>query len=125
MADGARVVVVKGDDASLVSQALQAIVNELVGGGDRSLMVEEVGEANYVPDSSHEPDLVPLITAVQTPPFLTERRVVIARHMGLFTKQDQVESLVAWLQSPSPTTDLVLVWKRAPLRPVSVRCQRP
>lgn len=112
MVEGSRVVVLKGDDASLLSQALQTVVSDLVGSGDRSLMVEEVGEQHYVPEGKSEPDLVPLITAAQTPPFLTERRVVIGRNMGLFTKQDQVASLVAWLGSPAPTTDLVLVWEK-------------
>ncbi len=112
MADGARIVVIKGDDASLLAQSLQSVVRELVGDGDRSLMVEEVGEAQYVPEGKSEPDLVPLITAAQTPPFLTERRVVVGRNMALFTKQDQVVSLVDWLASPAPTTDLVLVWEK-------------
>ena len=101
---------IKGDDASLVGQALSALVDDLVGQGDRSLMVEEIGESNYTSDGSLDADLTPLLTAVQTPPFLTERRVVIARNMALFTRADQVSGLVTWLESATPSTDLVLVW---------------
>ncbi len=103
---------IKGDDASLVAQALQEALTELVGGGDRSLMVEEVTEEHYVGPEGGQAELTALVTAAHTPPFLTERRVVVGRHLGLFTKQDQVVGLVEYLGDPSPTTDLVLVWEK-------------
>lgn len=105
------VVWIKGDDSTLVAQAVRRVVGELVGDGDRSLMVEEVGEAHYVGDGN-EPDLGPLVGAAHTPPFLTERRVVVGRNLGLFTRAAQVEPLVALLHDLLPTTDLVLVWER-------------
>ena len=105
------VVWIKGDDVTLVSQAVRSVVTELVGDGDRSLMVEEVDEVQYLGDES-EPDLGPLVGAAHTPPFLTERRVVVGRNLGLFTKAAQVTPLVALLADPLPTTDLVLVWER-------------
>lgn len=104
--------VIKGDDATLVSQTVRSVVKELVGSGDRSLMVEEVTEANYVPDGG-SPELTALVNAAHTPPFLTERRVVVGRHLALFTKGEQVAGLVEWIASPLPSTDLVLVWEKA------------
>lgn len=102
--------VIKGDDATLVSQAVRRAVQELVGAGDRSLMVEELEEPHYT--AGGEADLTPLINAARTPPFLTERRVVVGRNLGLFTRAEQVAPLVALLADPMPTTDLVLVWER-------------
>ncbi len=103
---------IKGDDPTLVAQSLQAVVKELVGSSDRSLMVEEVGEAQYAPDGA-EAELTPLVNAAHTPPFLTERRVVVGRNLAIFTKGEQVAGLVGWIESPLDTTDLVLVWEKS------------
>lgn len=105
------VTLIKGDDPTLVSQALQGLVKELVGAGDRSLMVEEVGEAQYAPDGG-EAELTPLVNAAHTPPFLTERRVVVGRNLAMFTRGEQVAGLVEWIAAPLDTTDLVLVWEK-------------
>jgi DNA polymerase III subunit delta len=103
--------VIKGDDPTLVAQALRRAVQELVGDGDRSLMVEELAEADYARDGG-EAELTPLVNAARTPPFLTERRVIIGRHLALFTRAEQVAPLVALLGDPLPSNDLVLVWER-------------
>lgn len=103
---------IKGDDPTLVSQAVQAVVKELVGAGDRSLMVEEVGEAHYAPEGA-DAELTPLVNAAHTPPFLTDRRVVVGRHLAMFTKGEQVAGLVGWIEAPLDTTDLVLVWEKS------------
>lgn len=102
---------IKGDDITLVSQAIQDAVRQLLGDGDRSLMVEEVGEEHYSRDGG-EPDLAPLVNAAYTPPFLTEKRIVVGRHLGLFTKGEQVVPLIRWLEDPLDSTDLVLVWEK-------------
>lgn len=107
------VVLITGDDATLVAQSLRASVNELLGDGDRSLMVEEVAEEHYKGDGANEPDLAPLVNAAQTPPFLTARRIVIGRNLAMFTKGDQVKGLVEWFENPLDSTDLVLVWEKA------------
>jgi DNA polymerase-3 subunit delta len=104
--------VLKGDDATLVSQALRKVVAELVGDGDRALMVDEVTETHYGSDSGEPVSLAVLVTSAQTPPFLTERRVVVGRHLGLFTKADDVAALVSYVDNPTLTTDLVLVWEK-------------
>jgi DNA polymerase-3 subunit delta len=104
------VVFIKGDDETLVAQAVQAAVKDLVGDGDRGLMVEEVTEEHY--DDDTEQTLAPLITAAQTMPFLTDRRVVVARQLSIFSKAATVFPLVELLASPPETSDLVLVWEK-------------
>ncbi len=105
------VVVLKGNDDTLLSQAVSDKVKELVGSGDSSLMVEELSEEHYrMEDDTFA--ITRLVDAAQTPPFLTERRVVVGRHLGRFSKAADVEALVQWLGSPLPSTDLVLVWEK-------------
>lgn len=104
------VVFIKGDDETLVAQALQSAVKDLVGDGDRGLMVEEVTEEHY--DDGTELTMASFITAAQTMPFLTERRVVVGRHMSLFSKAATVAPLVDLLAAVPDTSDLVLVWEK-------------
>lgn len=105
------VVFIKGDDEALMAQAVQTAVADLVGDGDRSLMVEEITEEQFI--ESGEPTLAALVTAAQTMPFLTDRRVVVGRHLTLFSKAATVLPLIELLASPPETSDLVLVWERA------------
>lgn len=93
------VFLVTGDDETLLADAVNALVHELVGTGDRGLMVEDV---------SAEADVTAIVDAAQTPPFLTDSRVVIARAVGRFNADD-AKPLVAYLADPMPTTQLVLV----------------
>jgi DNA polymerase III subunit delta len=91
---------VTGDDESIVRAAVTDLVHRLVGEGERTLMVDEFDGEEY--------ELRAVVDAAQTPPFLTERRVVVARDIGRFTA-DEVAPLVDYLGDPLPTTDLVLV----------------
>ena len=102
---------VKGDDAVVRRDAVRDLVHRLVGDGDASLMVEEVGEEQHRASGDGNPDLGALIAAAQTPPFLTERRVVLGRDLGDFTKAEQVAPLVDYLADPLDTTVLVLEWE--------------
>ena len=106
------VIVIKGDDEALVGQAVTATVTELLGDGDRSLMVEELSEAHHLGESN-DASLAALVNAAQTLPFLTERRIVVGRNLGLFSKQAAVAPLVQLLDNLPSTTDLVLVWEKA------------
>lgn len=105
------VLFLKGDDETLMAQALQAAVKDLVGDGDRGLMVEEVTEFNY--GEGNELSMASLITAAQTMPFLTDRRVVVGRHLTMFSTAASVLPLIELLAVPPDTTDLVLVWEKA------------
>ena len=49
-----------------------------------------------------------VVDSAQTPPFLTDRRVVVARGVGRFNA-DEVAPLVTYLGDPLPSTELVLV----------------
>lgn len=107
---------ITGDDPTLVSQALRKLIDQLVGDGDRALMVDEITEAHFSTDGG-TPSIAALVTSAQTPPFLTDRRVVVGRHLGIFTKADDVAPLVGYLEDPTETTDLVLVWERGATSP--------
>lgn len=109
---GPSVHLVKGDDPILVGDEVRRIVTELVGDGDRSLMVDELEEDRYLTESGAH--ISPLVDAAQTPPFLTDRRVVVGRHLARFTTAESVAPLVAYLDDPLPTTALVLVWDKGP-----------
>jgi len=89
-----------GDDSALLSTAASELVHRLIGDADRSLMVDDLDGDDY--------EVRQLVDAAQTPPFLTDRRVVIGRGVGRFTTDD-VSPLVAYLADPLPTTELVLV----------------
>lgn len=89
-----------GDDAALVSTSVSDLVHQLVGAGDRSLMVDAFDGDDY--------ELREVVDAAQTAPFLTERRVVVARDVGRFAV-DEVAPLLRYLAEPLDSTDLVLV----------------
>ena len=101
MSEPLAVYLVRGDDASLRAEAVRALVHELVGDGDATLMVEEFepvedGDASAVAD------------AAQTPPFLTERRIVVARDVSAYSS-DALEPIITYLGDPLPSTSLLLV----------------
>lgn len=89
-----------GDDESVLRTKAHDLIHQLVGDGDRSLMVDEFDDDEY--------ELRVVADAAQTMPFLTDRRVVVARGVGRFTADD-VTPLVLYLEHPLDTTDLVLV----------------
>lgn len=96
----------------LLSGAVRDRVAELVGDGDRGLMVAELTEAAYLEGEEYE--IAPLVDAAQTPPFLTSRRVVVGRELGRFSTADSLSPLLGYLENPLDTTDLVLVWEKGP-----------
>ncbi len=100
-----------GDDPVLLSAAVGARVDELVGDGDRSLMLEILNDTDHLDDSG-EVDATRLAVAGGTPPFLTERRVVVGRGVGRFSNKSVYLPLVALIGSLIDTTDLVLVWEK-------------
>jgi DNA polymerase III subunit delta len=101
---------VKGDDDVLLRDVAREVVHALTGDLDPALSVEEIGRDRFAPGDGAETSIVPLIDAAQTPPFLTERRVVVGRDLEMFTRAAQVAPLVDYLADPLPTTSLVLVW---------------
>lgn len=96
----------RGTDEVLLGDAVSRLVADLVGEGDRSLIVEELDGA--------EQSLGAAVDAARTPPLLTDRRVVVVRRAGRFSKSDDVTPLVDYLSEPMPSSTVVLVWERAP-----------
>jgi DNA polymerase III subunit delta len=88
-----------GDDESLVRTAVTDLVGDLVGDGDRSLMVDDFDSEDY--------ELRVVVDASQTPPFLTDKRVIVARNVSRFNADD-LTGLLAYLDNPLDTSDLVL-----------------
>ena len=91
---------VRGDDPTVPTDAVRALVAELVGDADPTLIVEEL--------AGDDTTVGAVVDAAQTPPFFADRRVVVAREVGRFTTQE-VAPLVAYLADPLPTTTVVLV----------------
>ncbi len=104
------IVLITGDDDTLVTEAVRAAVETALGDDDRSLALEELTEEEYRTDDHFE--MARLVDAAQTPPFLTERRVVVGRHLGRFGDKDSVAPLVAYLTDPLDTTALIVVWEK-------------
>jgi DNA polymerase-3 subunit delta len=102
------VTLVKGDDEVVLRDAVRLLVDELVGDEDRSIMVEEVDIGAATDDAD---PLLALVDAAQTPPFLTENRVVLGRLIEKRERNDLVQPLVDYLVDPLPTTLLVLEWR--------------
>jgi DNA polymerase-3 subunit delta len=94
------VVLVDGDDATLIAEEVRALIAELVTDEDRELAVEDFG--------GEEVDLGRVADSCATPPFLSPRRVVVVRDIGRFST-DEVAPLLAYLEDSLPTTVLVLV----------------
>jgi DNA polymerase-3 subunit delta len=89
-----------GDDESILRAKAHDVVRDLVGGGDHSLLVDEFDGDEY--------ELREVTDAAQTMPFLTDRRIVVARDVGRFNADD-LPPLLGYLDDPLDTTDLVLV----------------
>jgi DNA polymerase-3 subunit delta len=112
-ADGtpAPVYLIAGEDAGLVNQELLSVVEELAALESVPGMVEEYGEAG------HEDELAigPILDACRTPPFLSDRRLIVVRDIGGLALLAQRE-LASYLAEPLDTTVLVLalVGRRVP-----------
>lgn len=90
---------VKGDDAALAGQALSALLSELLGDRPADLALQEITEEQGVGE---------ILDALQTPAFLTDRRVVLVKGAGKL-KADAVDPLISYLASPMQSSVLVLV----------------
>ena len=101
MSEPLAVYLVRGDDPVLRGEAVRALVHELVGDGDASLMVEEF-------EPVEDGDTSAIADAAQTPPFLTDRRIVVVRDVSSYSS-DALEPLVRYLEDPLPSSSVVLV----------------
>jgi len=108
-ATAAPVILVKGDDPSLVRDAVVRLVDDLVGDGDSGLMVEEI-DAGSDDDDERQAQLRVLVDAAQTPPLLTERRVIVGRGLHK-AKADELTRLAAAVAEPLDGVFVVLTWE--------------
>lgn len=97
------VYLVRGDDEALLSEAVRGLVASLVGNDDGGLSLEELDL-----ESGDDHQVGALLDACLTPPFLTDRRVVLGRNAGAL-RADEGARLVQYLDDPLATTALVLV----------------
>ncbi len=102
----AEAVLITGGDPSLVADAVGEVTGRLVGDADRSLVLHELSGGEY--------EVGALVDAAQTAPFLTDRRVVVARNAGRFSTAEQYGPILEYLADPLPSTSLVLVWEKGP-----------
>jgi DNA polymerase-3 subunit delta len=93
------VVLVRGDDPVLRDRAVRELVDAALGDDDPTLALADFGE---------DAEVGAVVDAASTPPFLTARRVVVAREAGRFSG-DAVEVLRTYLAGPCPTSVLILV----------------
>ncbi|MBW3537175.1 MAG: DNA polymerase III subunit delta [Actinobacteria bacterium] len=91
------VYLLRGEDPSLLSQSLSALLDEL-----------SCGDALGIEHLSPDADLSVALEALQTPSLLGDRRVVVVREAGRFDAA-AVDPLVAYLAEAAPESVLVLV----------------
>jgi DNA polymerase-3 subunit delta len=115
---------VQGSDPSLRDREVQRLVDELLGGDDRSFALDDhtfagrrrAGDAEAEDDGDERggegsielPAFAALTTALQSPPFMTAARVVVVRDIGNATAE-QAQWLAAWIADPLDGVHLVLV----------------
>lgn len=98
------VYLVKGDDPILLAEAVRNLTAGLVSeGDDAGLATEEIDL-----EAHDDHGVGALLDACLTPPFLTERRIVLAEPAGVLNAEDGVR-ITHYLDDPLDTTVLVLV----------------
>ncbi len=103
------ITLLRGDDEVVLRDAVRLLVDDLVGEEDRSLVVEEIEVGASAEDGSDP--LLALVDAAQTPPFLTEHRIVLGRVSEKRERAELVLPLVEYLVDPLPSTLLVVEWR--------------
>ena len=106
---------VHGDDPVMRGDAVRALVAELLGADDASLALEDFtlaarggGEGEGAEETDSGSVLAAALLAAATPPFGTDRRVIVIREVGALVNADMAV-LARYLDDPMPSTALVLV----------------
>jgi len=97
------VTVITGEDDAMIAAEVRLVLEELLGGRDPGLVVEEVAGLG-----GEELDVGAIIDAYTTPPFLVDRRIVVVRDAGRLDKEG-AKRLIDALDPPPPDAALVLV----------------
>ena len=97
--------VVVGTDATMVYDALHNVVQSALGDLDPSFALQDFTVKDVT--ASGESVVSAVLEALNTPPFLVSRRVVVVRDaQGLAA--DEAAALVTWLQRPAPDVELII-----------------
>jgi DNA polymerase III subunit delta len=99
-------VCVVGTDATMVYDAVHNAVANALGDLDPSFALQDF-TAKDVTLSGGDSTLPRVMEALNTPPFLVERRVVVVRDAQLLVA-DEVAQLTQWMGAPSPDTYLIV-----------------
>src|SRR5574342_177795 len=92
----------QGDEDVLKDEAVRALLDRAVDPAARDFNVDQRAAAELDPESFH--------ALVNTPPLLTATRAVVIRGLEQLRKTAKVrQELARYLESPNPTTVLVLV----------------
>jgi DNA polymerase III delta subunit len=97
---------VVGTDATMVYDAVHNVVASALGSLDPSLALQDF-TAKDVTTSGTESIASQIIEALNTPPFLVDRRVVVVRDAQSLVA-DEVVPITSWMESPAPGIILVL-----------------
>jgi DNA polymerase-3 subunit delta len=105
-----------GDDPRFRADATKTLIASLLGADDPSLALEEFsltartdgGEGDTAASGDGPPIVGSALSSAATPPFGTERRVIVIREVGAMNAAD-ADAVARYLADPSPTTALVLV----------------
>jgi DNA polymerase-3 subunit delta len=97
---------VVGSDATMVYDALRNVVANAIGDLDPSFALQDF-TAKDVTASGAVPVASQVMEALNTPPFLVDRRVVVVRDAQSLVA-DEVALIVSWMKDPAPDTVLVI-----------------
>ena len=97
---------ITGNDESLVVDELTTRIHEAVGGGDRSLMLDDFDADQSTIDDT-ETAIRSAVDAASTMALFSEHRVVVLRHINE-PKVDSLQPLVTYLSNPVDSTHLLL-----------------
>ncbi len=96
------IVVLKGSDPVLLSEAASGAVADLLGDRDRTEAVDELAGDDYA--------LADVVMAAASVSMFGDR-IVVARNAARFGADDLVP-LLGYLADPNPTSTVVLVWEK-------------
>jgi len=108
------VILFQGSDEVLLAEAARNAAHEALGDAPADLALAQLDEAACLVDDDGTYSLSPIVDAAQTPPFLTDLRVVIGSQLARFSTKDSVGPLLRYLEDPLDTTTLILVWSKGP-----------
>ena len=91
---------VVASDATLVYDALHQRIDEALNGLDPSIALQDF-TAKDAAATSATPVISQILEALQTPPFLVDRRVVVVRD-AQHLNADETNELLEWMKNPTP-----------------------